>query len=1191
MDPITAGALSKGAAKVGAFAIDWAKGPPAQRLAAALGARLEEGDFQIFSFKTLDNDERYWDLIEQWEQTYEFDESRATEILHTHVHDMRGDKETAEAIARVVALMRPLLTQVAKGGSPALASATALQHQDHLEAMGELRRLRSEVAGFQAGSAQPKTRVIAFDRTWVSGRRAKAAWSKLIDRDAETAAELKEALGDRPTAATVRAYLLSATTSAADVWEVVVHITDEFGDWKLLEEVSLRYAEAEGADQPRGLGWAAGGALLSGDTAGFVALLERAEELEPAHPSIGLVRARGTSDPAERLRILDTVEPRDDEQRLALEGARALAHLELGERDAAFAALKRAQALDADDLLASEVEASLIVREVIDGKVTNWQAGAKAVDDLERVRARLVSAERFDLSAEIAGKIAQVYLLFGDARNVRAVAEQLDPAERGRDEVAMVAATLLAVGDAELAIEVLPDEPKSDYARFVFASALMKVEKARFRSEGIAILDELLDSTDPQIQVEAAWIRAGAALLDDPPPPSDKALALLREHDPVRALLYEAELADDPAEASRILETGGEMAELLIERGRVAEARGDSTTALDLFQRATSAEPTAVNKLALAHSLREAGDGASAKEKALEVARSDSNSPGIRKSAYGLAYGLTQRHGDVEAQVALGQEWANALEPEPRLLWSLTWGLVQLARYEDAKSILERYSLEPEDDDAATIVADVLAHTVESAEEQLRQLLELADRFDHEIPAVEFRIMTATLAADEAKADNEVMKRGVKRLQSFHKRYPDAMLEMEIDPADPLRHIQPMLEERAQAVQTVARGVTTGDLPFAALAAATGRDIGSLVLGVNILPLGYGSAELDALELEDARAALGGEVVVDSFAVNVAGGLGLAIYKKVQLAFKKVVVPQAVVDDLRGGAYDATSPVATATLGFDPDSNRVFYHESDEAERAREECRAKAILGLIDGFSVEPNVVSDGAGPIEKWVSDEGHLDHPTLATAEVTLAVAERTGYTIYSDDRAVRLHARRSGLRAFGTPVLLAAMAEKGMLDADELAVAVRLLLRTGAQGVPVTMFDALEDARDAGWDLTFASRAFLLDHRRWNEEFDLNLRRWLDFLRVVKRDAPDSAFSKWVFRVADAATLALPQAEPLEVLTAVALNATFTETSDEERDFRMALLDELERVRFQHNVRESVRTSVGRRVRLEGGGASLV
>src|SRR5919197_25036 len=68
-----------------------------------------------------------------------------------------------------------------------------------------------------------------------------------------------------------------------------------------------------------------------------------------------------------------------------------------------------------------------------------------------------------------------------------------------------------------------------------------------------------------------------------------------------------------------------------------------------------------------------------------------------------------------------------------------------------------------------------------------------------------------------------------------------------------------------------------------------------------------------------------------------------------------------------------------------------------------------------------------------------------------------------------------------------------------------------------------------RAADWGLTRELRMFLLDARRWNNDFDLNLRRWHGFLTIAAREATGTQFRRWVFRVVDAMVLALPGNDP--------------------------------------------------------------
>ncbi len=364
-----------------------------------------------------------------------------------------------------------------------------------------------------------------------------------------------------------------------------------------------------------------------------------------------------------------------------------------------------------------------------------------------------------------------------------------------------------------------------------------------------------------------------------------------------------------------------------------------------------------------------------------------------------------------------------------------------------------------------------------------------------------------------------------------------------------------------------------GEIPLAALAAATGSDVGSLLVGLNVLPLGFGNSELDALELDDSRTAIGNHVLIESTAINIAGGLGQPLFDKIRRAFRTPVVAQAVVDDARIGARDAISPTPTATMGYDPDTGRVFYHEYAPGELERDAFRAESILGLFDGMTDLPNADEANEGEIGKWIRENGHLDHPTLATTEATLAVAERLGYAIYADDPVVRAHARRLGFSAFGTPSLLFAMRERGMVDDAEVDAATWILLRSGAQGIPTEMFDPVAACRAADWTLTFETRAFLVDRRRWNDDFEVNLRRWHDFLRSAVKEASRKKFRDWVFRVVDAVVLGLPGNEPADVFAVVAVGATFGPMSESERLYRVRLLEALEYIRFFYGINKRV------------------
>jgi tetratricopeptide (TPR) repeat protein len=1182
-DPVTTALIVAGAKKLGAFAVDWAKGGPPERLAAALAARVSENDFQLLSFESLARDDDYRDFVSDTRQQLQFDDWRAAEIVSRHVGDVRGDVEHEALVRRIVALLRALLPAVVPGGSEALGLQTALQHEDAVKTQEGLEANQQKLeaiheaitAALASGTEAQRTESpLILDRRWLTGR-ASDRWARLIETNPDAAADLKRQLGEKPTAERIRDYVAATDRGESEVWDTVVAIVDELGDWQLLEQVALRYVDSEGADPVRGLAWAAGAADLRSDSGARDALLQKARALNERHPSLLLVEARVSQDPRQRLEILDRVVPRDDVQRVALESARAHAHFEAGNIDAAFAAVGRAKAVDEDDLLAAEVEAALIVADAREGKGLTWHNAETAVSDLTRVRDRLRAANRFDLSAEVAGKIAQVHLLFGGGPgDIRGIVSSLAPEERGRDEAALLAASLLASGEATAALELLPEAPRAEYARFVFASALLRTDPERFLRDGVPIMDQLLTAQDEALRLEAAWLRAGASLLDTPAPVSEMAMTVLDERDPVRARLHRAGVAAraDAAEADAILAAGGEQPELLIERARLAADKGDWASAIPLYRRVSQLDPTPINKLAFADALREANELDAARDDALAIARRGDYPPHVRTTAYKLAYGLLQRGGDLEAQAALAEEWLDFDDSDRQLLWSYVWSLARLARYRDARSVIERRGLHPGVQEAE-LFAEVLIHT-SPPEEALEKLVALADQLPEEVRGIEAGLAFLTLSADVSKVSPEMIERAAERLQSYPERFTDAPIErFAIDPADPLREIRPHLERRARAVAEISEALTQGEVPLAAVAATVGRDIGTLLLGLNWLPLGFGNVALDELELQDARNAIGNPVVWESTSINIAGGLGRGLFGKIKAAFQTPTIAQAVVDDARLGARDALTADPTATLRIDPTTGETVFHEYAPGELDREKHRAASVLGLLEGLAVVPNIDEATEGEVGTWVREAGHLDNPALATAEATLAVAERTGRPVYSDDPVLRGHVKGIGVGAFGTACLLGAMLERNMVERGEVDEAIATLLRSGAQGIPINAYDPAAAARAADWCVTSDLRAFLLDRRRWNNDFEENLKRWHRFLRIASTEATFPQFQRWVFRVVDAMMLALPDNEPENIVAVSAVGAMSEPITDAEKAYRQRLIDALDFVRQFYGVQKHV------------------
>ena len=187
MNEIITGLVVAGIQRLGAYAVEWAKGPPPERLAAALAARMHENEFQLLSFESLVLDEEYRLLVEDVNEQLQFDDARARAILRRHIDDIRGAEETDQLVERIAELLRALLPLFASGGSKALALQTGLQHQDAAKTQRAveqnqkaLEEIHATLAGMLAtGSAVP-THTLVLDRNWLSGR-ASEVWQRLLD--------------------------------------------------------------------------------------------------------------------------------------------------------------------------------------------------------------------------------------------------------------------------------------------------------------------------------------------------------------------------------------------------------------------------------------------------------------------------------------------------------------------------------------------------------------------------------------------------------------------------------------------------------------------------------------------------------------------------------------------------------------------------------------------------------------------------------------------------------------------------------------------------------------------------------------------------------------------------------------------------------------------------------------------------
>jgi hypothetical protein len=140
------------------------------------------------------------------------------------------------------------------------------------------------------------------------------------------------------------------------------------------------------------------------------------------------------------------------------------------------------------------------------------------------------------------------------------------------------------------------------------------------------------------------------------------------------------------------------------------------------------------------------------------------------------------------------------------------------------------------------------------------------------------------------------------------------------------------------------------------------------------------------------------------------------------------------------------------------------------------------------------------------------------FATFIESLVLAKRHALALYSDDRHVRQTARQIGLRAFGTPALLEALLQRGLVTQKQSTDARQRLLQSGAWGLRPSTGELVEAAGDAGFRLTEGLAQALLDRSAWRNDMMSMLRVWIEFLQATYTTAP-AELSAWLARVIDA------------------------------------------------------------------------
>ncbi len=552
-----------------------------------------------------------------------------------------------------------------------------------------------------------------------------------------------------------------------------------------------------------------------------------------------------------------------------------------------------------------------------------------------------------------------------------------------------------------------------------------------------------------------------------------------------------ARYADDPdvlgSLAVRALDAGN------ISRG-LAQARA-------LVRKTGRAE----DKMLLARALHESGELAELRPLLDGLASHPAQPKRLRSRAF-AALSQAVAPGDFAQLAEISERWITAVPDDTEAVWQRVYALANLARHEDAYELIERYGLDPQNEQRAYLIGAVLTRVLPPLEAASR-IAALSDGFDREDERLEALFLMTAIGTSE-KADEDLRARIGDSLNAFHESFPDSTILKtfavdEDNPEGVIELLRSMTDTDDEARRReIMDDIDSGDTAVCLLAQMAGKEVGELLLRLPLLPVAYGSPALTAIERESAQTALAAPIVWDPTSATVLGLLDVEVREAVLKAFPGSVISQSSLSQCDYAAAHIGDADEELTMSLRDGQIHTAVLTGAELERKRAALRAARELAIqLDVVTDKDSTQPD---PLDAVIDDNPRAS--ALNTWPTTMSIARRRGLPIYSDDRYVRVLARREGLQSFGTDALLDVLLRGGRIDAAQAQAARMALLRRGAVGLRPTGVEAAQLAAETVDEVDGLWPATLRDTAGWRNDPDERLRQWLRFLFEIHSRNPD-------------------------------------------------------------------------------------
>jgi hypothetical protein len=954
-------------------------------------------------------------------------------------------------------------------------------------------------------------------------------------------------------------------------WEGLGEIAEGYGLWAESATAFDKGAERPGADRVQLVSRAAVAAWIAGDKTRYQMLLGKAEKLDGHHSQVTIARALGEEDATARLALLDAASmPEEPRPAAALNIARAIAQTELGNWDAAEALIEQVRSSVPDHQGIRELGPQVVFlrnrERVAEGATPDIPALRRAAADLMVLRDDLLAAYRYCDSAKILARATQALLTADEEASARELLSQVRDEEKTDEEAALqLAAAAINLGERELARKLLPQQPNDERQHLVIAELDLLTNEAETVRRAVKELNRLMRSKDETIRAQAAFAREVAAFKSGVRR-SQLAAAILKEHEPRLAVLIEADrlrstgqteqaesllrpLSDDPVILRRLVQWArqDEDWERVIELSGALDAKG----------------PSPFDRLILADALYKSEQRSEAIRIFGELRVDDAIPTEVRDESFAYSARAVSRAFDFQTLEQVTGAWLEFNPQSNRAVWNRAYALLRLARSVEALELLEQAGLEPETTDEAELLAAVLedAGDVEAA---ARRIGEISDLFERPERLEALFLMTSIRVRPEARLE-DLREQIQRRFTEFTERFPQSQLirsvPIDTSPEGIDAFWREYVEPGSEHTQQVAEQLVRGEAPIAALAGNIGKPtaLTTLRLGMQ-LPLAFGDAVLHDLERESAERAIGRSVTWDSSALTIVGSLPPEIAEAIRTTFPASLISQAILDDVnRASDPEAAGRDEYSVLGYDAATKQRFVRDWTADEVAREKEATGRALEIGRGLLVRPTVAPDKPTELDKALTD--HELDLAFITWPAVLALAQREKRPIFSDDRFVRVQARRAGIEAFGTLALIDVLAGNGTITPEQRLMVRRQLRESGANGVGITLDELIAEGEESGWDISDGLKFAVLDPAAWTMPGGIEtFRMWAAFLLRVFEESPES-LDDWVVRILVGAKRGLP-GRPYTFLAQVFLMIAWQPFQPQMRPFLHALIKALRR-----------------------------